>query len=448
MKKRTRPPNRYLAAVVGVLLFAAACGGSDDSAASDVCDGEVTVDTIEAWAHEGSEADAYKEIVDDFNASVGADLGLTVNLTLVPESSYTDQVNAAAAAGDLPALLDYDGPNLANLAWAGNVVPVENCISDDLRGNLLSSIVEGGSYNGDLYGVGSFDSGLGLYAYKSVLEGVGARIPTGADDAWTTEEFQQILEDLQAAGYAHPLDIKIWYGTQGEWMTYGFSPITQSAGSDLIDRDSLKADGVLNSPEVVDALTLFQSWATDGLIDTEAVDDSNFLSGDAPLSWVGHWMYNTYAEEVGDDLIVLPLPDFGSGTRTGMGSWAWAITSAGSDIDADAAWAFIEYATTDDSILKITDVNGAVPATTSALSKAPNFAEGGPLVLFREQLEGAPDIAVPRPITPGYPTVTSEFWTALDKILLGEDVQTALDAAASAIDSDVDDNEGYPEPGS
>ncbi len=221
----TRLP--WLAVLAAVALVATACGDDDTTAGADVCDGDVTVDTIEAWAHEGAEADAYAAMVDDFNATVGADIGVTVDLTLVPEGQYTDQVNAAAAAGDLPALLDFDGPNLANLAWAGNIVSLEDCIPGDVRSNLLSSIVEGGSYEGDLYSVGSFDSGLGLWAYRSALEEVGARIPTGVEDAWSTEEFEQILRDLQAAGYESPLDIKIWYGTQGEWMTYGFSPITQ-----------------------------------------------------------------------------------------------------------------------------------------------------------------------------------------------------------------------------
>lgn len=448
MQRRKKSRKRYLAVALILPLLAAACGDDDDAAGADICDGEVTVDTIDAWAHEGAEADAYQTMVDDFNATVGADLGLTVDLTLIPEGEYTDQVNAAAAADDLPALLDFDGPNLANLAWSETIVSLESCISDDLRDNLLPSIVSGGTYNDNLYSVGSFDSGLGLWAYRSALEGAGARIPEGADDAWTVDEMEQILRDLQAAGFANPLDIKIWYGTQGEWMTYGFSPITQSAGSDLVDRETLKADGVLNAPEVVDALTKFQSWADEGLIDTQAVDDSNFLSGESPLSWVGHWMYTPYLEAVGDDLILVPLPDFGNGTRTGMGSWAWAITSTGADIDADASWAFIEFAVSDDSVLKITEVNGAVPSTKTALDKNPNFAEGGPLELFVEQLEGAPDIAVPRPITPGYPTVTSEFWGAMDEILLGEDVQTALDNAVAAIDADVDDNEGYPAPGS
>ena len=49
-------------------------------------------------------------------------------------------------------------------------------------------------------------------------------------------------------------------------MTYVFSPNTQPAGQDLIDRDSLKADGVLNSEDVVAALTIFQDWAARDLI--------------------------------------------------------------------------------------------------------------------------------------------------------------------------------------
>jgi multiple sugar transport system substrate-binding protein len=442
LKGRT---TRFIVALAAISMVVAACGGSGGGTAAS-CDGEVDVDTIEAWAHEGAEAPAYQAMVADFNAGPGAELGLTIDLTLIPEGEYTDQVNAAAAAGDLPALLDFDGPNLANLAWSGHLVSLEECIPDEVRSNLLPSIIEAGTYEGALYSVGSFDSGLGLYAWRSALEEVGASIPTTASEAWSAEETEQILRDLQAAGYEHPLDVKIWYGTQGEWMTYGFSPILQSAGTDLVDRDTLLAGGVLNSPEAVAALTTFQRWATDGLIDTGAADDTNFTSGESPISWVGHWMYNPYLEAVGDDLVVMPLPDFGQGTRTGMGSWAWAMTSVGAETDPDAVWAFLEYAVSDQSILEITEINGAVPATSSALAQSANFTEGGPLALFVEQLEGAPDIAVPRPVTPGYPTVTSEFWTAMDQILLGADVQSTLDAAAEAIDADVEANEGYPAP--
>lgn len=429
--------------MIALALLAAACS-SGDGVASSVCDGSIDADTLTVWTNEGAEADAYVQLAEDFNATVGAEKGIDVELTLVPEGGYTDAVNAAAAADDLPDVILFDGPTLANFAWAGSLVAIDGCVPDEALDNMLPSIIAAGTYDGNLYSVATFDSGLGLWAYKSALEEVGARIPANAGDAWSAAELEQILRDLQGAGYEQPLDVKIFYGTQGEWMTYGFSPITQSAGGDLVNRDTLKAEGVLNSQDVVDALTVFQRWATDGLIATDAVDDSVFLEKNSPLSWVGHWMYNSYKETVGDDLVLLPLPDFGEGTRTGMGSWAWGITKNATD--GDAAWEFLNFATSDDTILTVTGINGAVPATKTALAKSPNYAEGGDLVLFAEQLEGAPNIAVPRPVTPGYPTVTAEFWGAMDKILLGGDVQSALDAAAANIDADVDANEGYPAP--
>lgn len=469
--------KRSLIGLAAVTMLAVSCGGDDDggsdatdppaeatddtptaatgdaeSTADDAgsdgdggCDGTVDPGPLAMFAHEGGEAAAYTAAIDAYNAGPGAELGVTVELTLVPEGQYTDQVNSAAAADDLPAILDFDGPNMANLAWAGHLVPLDSCISDELRANILPSLIEQGTYAGSLYGVGSFDSGLGLYAWRSSLEEVGARIPTGAADAWTAEELEQILRDLQAAGYEHPLDTKFWYGVQGEWSTYAFAPIVWSAGGDLIDRATGQtADGFLNTPEVTDALTTFQAWVSDGLIDADAADDSNFLEQRAPISWVGHWMYGPYKEAAGDDLVVLPLPDFGTGSRTGMGSWAWAMTSAAAD--PDAAWSVIEFLMADDTILGITDANGAIPGTRTAISQSPNHQPGGELALFVEQLEAAPDVAVPRPVTPAYPNITSVFRTLVDNVIQGADVQGELDAAVADIDADIEANDGYPAP--
>jgi multiple sugar transport system substrate-binding protein len=445
-----RPAATVAATAAALLLLASACGGDGDgngdgNVVEAACDGTVDGGTIEMFAHEGSEADAYRGAVQSFNDTRGSELGVTVELTMIPEGQYTDQVNAAAASGDLPAVLDLDGPNMANLAWAGSLAPLDDCIPDELRANLLPSIVEQGTYAGRLWALGSFDSGLGLYAWRSALEEAGARIPTSAQDAWTAEEFEQVLRDLQDAGYATPLDTKFWYGSQGEWFSYAFAPIIWSAGGDLIDRtDYQSADGVLNSPQVVEALTTFQRWVTDGLIDADAADDSNFLNKEAVISWVGHWMYQPYKEAAGDDLVVLPLPDFGTGSKTGMGSWAWGMTPTAAD--PDAAWAVIEFLLSDETISAITTVNGAVPATNSAVADAPLYAEGGELELFTAQLAAAPDVAVPRPVTPAYPTMTQTMRSVIDDIVQGADVQQVLDEAVAQIDADIAANEGYPAP--
>jgi multiple sugar transport system substrate-binding protein len=55
-------------------------------------------------------------------------------------------------------------------------------------------------------------------------------------------------------------------------------------------------------------------------------------------------------------------------------------------------------------------------------------------------------VAVPRPQTPAYPTITNAFKTAVWNIIAGADVQAELDIVAETIDQDIADNDGYPLP--
>jgi multiple sugar transport system substrate-binding protein len=103
------------------------------------------------------------------------------------------------------------------------------------------------------------------------------------------------------------------------------------------------------------------------------------------LSWVGHWEYPRYAKAAGDDLIVLPLPDFGQGSRTGQGSWVWGMTATGQHA---AAASFLNFLLQTDEVLAMAGANGAVPASRSAIAKSKLYRADGPLHLFVEQLTG------------------------------------------------------------
>jgi multiple sugar transport system substrate-binding protein len=130
--------------------------------------------------------------------------------------------------------------------------------------DLLPSIIEQGTYADRIWAVGMFDSGLGMYGLRSVLEEVGARIPEGPEDAWTVDEFDEMLADLRDAGYERPLDVKKNYG-QGEYYAYLYQPFVWSSGANVIADDFSTTDGHLNSPEAVEALTHFQNVAPRGL---------------------------------------------------------------------------------------------------------------------------------------------------------------------------------------
>lgn len=420
-------------ALTGLLILLAAC--------SEQQDGQMSGRTLlSVWAHAGQAAErqVLQQQVARFNAG---QQDIRVELTFIPERSYNAQVQAAAVAGELPDLLEFDGPFLYNYVWQGQLVPLEGLLDAQIRQDLLPSIVRQGHYLGHLYGVGTFDSGLGLYARRSALQAAGVRIPDGPADAWTADEFATVLAALAVQDPdGQVLDLKLNYG--GEWFTYAFSPLLQSAGGDLIDRsDYQSAQGVLNGPAAVTAMRTLQSWFTAGYVDPN-VDDAAFVSGRVALSWAGHWEYPRYAEAVGDDLLLLPLPDLGRGSRTGQGSWVWGVTTRCRDTKAAAR--FLAFLLQSDEVLAMAAANGAVPASRSAIVRSPLYGEHGPLRLFARQLQQGH--AVPRPQTPAYPVITSAFQQAFSDVRNGGDVQAALDRAVAAIDQDIADNKGYPPP--
>jgi multiple sugar transport system substrate-binding protein len=420
---------RKLFEISSLLLFAS-CGTGGGAARDSAA--EVT-----AWFHTGQEAerDTILAQVARFNAAQDS---FRVDLTLIPEGSYNGQVQAAALAGELPDVLEFDGPFLFNYVWQGHLRPVDDLLPHSVLDDLLPSIRAQGTYRDRLYAVGTFDSGLGLFGRRSALAAVSARIPAAPAEAWSVEEFQELLARLaDRDGDGAVLDLKLNY--PGEWFTYAFSPALASAGGDLLDRERLVAEGTLNGQSSVRALATIQSWIEAGYVDPN-VDDAAFTGGRVALSWSGHWDYRRYRDALGEDLVVLPLPDFGGGSRSGQGSWVWGIAE-GSRHSAAAA-AFLTFLLQPEEVLAMAAANAAVPGTTTAASRSALYAEGGPLRLFYTQLtEG---YTIPRPRTPAYPIVTSAFQEAFTAIRGGEPVQAALDAAAAAIDQDIRDNRGYP----
>ena len=117
-----------LLAVIPLAVFAG--GQAEETGGTD------EVITVEVWNHsgKGAEREALDASIAAFNEMQDR---IQVNLTRLPEGSYNEQVSAAALSGDLPDLLDFDGPFLYNYTWAGHLIPLDDYVSADLRDDFL-----------------------------------------------------------------------------------------------------------------------------------------------------------------------------------------------------------------------------------------------------------------------------------------------------------------------
>ncbi len=376
-------------------------------------------------------------IIDDFNASQDA---YTVVLEEFPQESFNDSVIAAALAGNLPDIIDVDGPVMPNWAWAGYLSPLEVPASKIAR--FLPGAV--GKWDGETYAIGLWDAAVAIYARRSVLEANNIRIPT-LDNPWSLEELDAILVKLQNTGdYEYALDLGMAW--TGEWYPYAFSPFLQSFGGDIVDRSSFHtAEGALNGPEAIAFgewwQSLFERGLAPGTTQDGADRDTGFIDGKYALQWNGNWAGIPTLDALGDnadDLLFLPAPDFGNGPVIGAASWQFAVSSTSEN--KEGANAFIEFAIQDKYLAQFSDGIGLIPATPAAAALTENYSPGGALEVFFALSE---EQALIRPPFPGYIVAAKVFEKALADIANGADVRDTLDAAVDEIDADIENNSYY-----
>ncbi|MGM9471403.1 sugar ABC transporter substrate-binding protein [Pseudarthrobacter sp. YS3] len=424
--------TRILATSLAAASLLGTLGACSKGSASSSSEG---ANEITMWTHNAGnpeELKAIEDVVAAYNSSSSAKA--KVKVQAFPQDSYNDSVVSAASAGNLPCIVDIDGPNVPNWAWAEYLTPLK--LSADLAGNLPSTVAK---WDGKTYAVGYYDVALAMMARASDLKAAGVRVAT-IEKPWTADEFQDALTKLKGLGkWEHPLDM----GTAGtgEWLPYAYSPLLQSFGGDLINRDGFQsADGVLNGDKAVEWAGWFRGLVDQGFMAQKSGKDStqDFLNNKSAILYTGSWAADKAKTALGEDLVVMPTVDLGNGPKIGGASWQWGVTSGCEN--AEAAMDYLSYSLKPENLAAVAKATGTIPATNDAAALIPAFAEGGANRIF---MEFSRNYAVMRPETPAYPFIATEFGKAAQDVLAGADPQGALDKAAKAIDANIKSNGGY-----
>jgi multiple sugar transport system substrate-binding protein len=412
--------------VAATALTMAACSkGASSSNSGDS-------NTLKLWTHNAgnkTELASITKIVDDYNAS---QTKYKVQIQAFPQDSYNQSVTSAAAAKNLPCILDVDAPNVPNWAWAKYLSPLTGM--DDILAKYLPSTV--GKYNGNTYSFGFYDVSLALVSLKSILDANGIRVPT-IDKPWTGEEFMAGLQKIKDSGKFQTV-FDLGTSATGEWWPYAYSPILQSFGGDLINRTDYKsADGALNGDAAIKWATAFRSLITGGYTPAVSGKDpaADFANGKSAILWTGQWSASNLQTKFGDDVLFLPPVDFGNGPKVGGGSWQWAVSSGCAN--QAGAMDYMKFSAQDKYVASVATATFNIPATDAAAATVKGYEKGGQYDVFRQF---SAKFATIRPATPGYPFIATEFTKTAQDIVNGADPKQALDKAVADIDANQKQN--------
>ncbi len=392
---------------------------------------------VRLWYHgagNDTELKIVTRIIHDFNQTQS---DYNVVLESFPQESYNDSVEAAALSGNLPCIMDVDGPVMPRWAWAGYLQPLP------IDSGAISNFLPGtkGIWNDTLYSIGLWDAAIALYSRESTLGDLGLRTPT-LDKPWDQAEFMAAMAAAKSSGkYEYALDLGMAW--KGEWYPYAFGPFIQSFGGDMIDRSNYTtAEGALNGDAGLAFGNWWQSLFSEGYSPGTSQDgadrDSGFINGKYAFAWNGNWAAVATMDGGVDDVVFLPAPDMGNGSTIGAASWQFGVSKTCASPEGAAAW--IEFALQDKYLAAFSDGIGLIPSTPSAAAMTKNYSSGGALEVFFGLSEAQ---AMVRPVTPGYPVVAKVFEKALSDIADGADVADTLDAAVDEIDADIEANKGY-----
>lgn len=401
---------------VGALALTG-CGrgdGGDDAApepAQTVAEGEAS-GTVEVWAM-GTEGERLGEFAEAF---VAENPDVQINVTAIPWDAAHDKIATAIAGGQTPDVSMIGTTWMGEFAATGALDPTPELIDS---GSFFEGAWESTNVGGTNYGVPWYVETRVLY-YRSDLV---------AEPPADWEGLTAMAQEAKAAGAEWGINLQP--GQTGAWQT--FMPFAWQAGAEMTNEDGTAF--TIDSPEMVEALTYFQTVFTEELAPTalpQGALEPDFMAGKIASFVSGPWHVGILEELDADgmeNVALAPLPA-GDEQASFIGGANLAVFKDAEN--RDAAWKFVEWLSQPEVQVEWYAAVNDLPSVQSAWDD-PAIADDEYLSVFGDQLE----TAVAPPSIPTWEEVASVIDTELERLAKSgadpQEVATSIQEQADAI---------------
>jgi multiple sugar transport system substrate-binding protein len=285
------------------------------------------------------------KIIEQFEA---ANPDIQVQLEPVGSGDYYARILTQIAAGDPPDLLQIGDDAVPMFVAKGAFASLDAYIAGveyPLDTSIyLPGVLEPGQWDGQQYLLPKDFSPLAVYYNKKLFDAAGLPYPT---DGWSWEEFLETAKTLTKTNDSGKV---VQWGVQlpAAWTT-GFEYWVAAAGGKLISEDGQQFVGVMDAPEVVQAVQFYADLYNLHKVAPLPADmnafgggNSEFDNGTAAMRIFGRWPQTGIKENPNIDLGVVGMPV--GRQRADVLFWGGFGISALSE-NKDAAWRFLRYYT-------------------------------------------------------------------------------------------------------
>lgn len=330
----------------------------------------------------GNNEKILNELVDEYNAGLGADNGITINAIF--QGSYDEFATKLAAslqAGDLanlPDIVQLSSKGIFDVKDSKHIYPIQNLLDKDPEGidteTFNASSAAYCTYDNKLLGVPFSTSSIMMYYNKDHFREAGLdpeTPPTTIAEVAEAVEKLTVREGNRIDRYG--LGTKLRFFILGTWIPSigdGSAMFNQNNGRMGTPTEiTMTKDGSLEK-----TLTEWRAVLDTGGVEyTDAGPNASFISGYYSIifaSTSGMTNLINQSKEVGMDLGVAELPrvDENGSPATGIGGSALYMFNRDNENSILATWDFIKYLATPEASAKWFMGTGYYPMNTDAFN--------------------------------------------------------------------------------
>lgn len=416
-------------------ILLAGCSGSDGSEEQNAGNGagyegtELTIG-VEAGA---PNIEFFEEHADEFTEKTG----IKVEWVEIPHDNMHERfVQEAISQSGAIDIYDTDQPWISEFASKGYLEPLGDRITDEDRADFYEAALDASSYKGEVYSIPFFVHTPVVFYRTDLFEQAGI---TEFPKTW--DEYAEAAKKLTKDGvYGTIIEAK----QAGEPVTHLVDWIYQNGGS-IIDADG---NVTINSDENKEVFEfLLKMMYEDGSVMPGSVGydnadvDNMFMQGKVAMVKAWPYLYAMVKDPeqstVYDKFGVAVQP---AGKEQASAAWTWGFGISSSSEKKDAAWEFIKWATSTETLAQLGITNSNPSPRMSSLEIIRNDET---LTDFDKEciqtMSDALNYAENATENPNFPTVQNELSYTLSDIM---SQQTGIEEGLAQAEQSITDTIG------